>query len=444
MNEKELLNQLFDELFPLMRSITGPGIEESMQMFNKHMPLSISKVPSGTKVYDWTVPPEWHFRQAKLIAPDGHIVCDASVNNLHVVNYSEPIDKEMTLEELEPYLHSIPELPSAIPYITSYYKRKWGFCLSHNKRKKLKPGKYRAIIDAEFVDGGVPFAQCLLQGESPKEILLTSYLCHPSLANNELSGPLALLGLFNRIKSWDKRRYSYRFLINPETIGSLCFLHDHAEELKQNIVSGLTLTCLGGPAENLKYKSSRLKDSLVNQVFLYENKTTSLPIEVVPFTPLGGSDERQFCAPGFNFPMGQISRTTYGEYDGYHNSLDTKDFMKIDNVIESIDTIEQILKYIEICGNPVNLKPFGEPQLGTRNLYPNMNSHETRSNSEDNYIDGRTQLNRTLLMLNMADGETSLIDIAKKAGCSVDDLIPTLSNLEREELIRYNVKMAKV
>lgn len=444
MDEKKLLNDLFDELFPIMRSITGPGIEKSIQIFERYMPLKVTKIPTGTKVFDWIVPQEWHFKKAKLISPHGEIICDADINNLHVVNYSEKINRELSLEELNPHLHSIPELPTAIPYVTSYYKRSWGFCLSHNERMRLKPGKYKAIIETKFIDGGVPFAQCKLEGESKKEILITSYLCHPSLANNELSGPLALLGLYNRIRKWEKRRYTYRFLLNPETIGALCFLHAHAKELKDNLVSGFTLTCVGGPAKELKYKSSRLEGSLINNVLKYSKKNTTLPIEVFPFTPLGGSDERQYCSPGFNFPMGQISRTTYGKYDGYHNSLDTKDFMKIDNVIESIETIEQTLKYIEICGNPVNLQPFGEPQLGKRNLYPNMNSHETRKNSEDEYVDGRTQLNRILLMLNMADGETSLIDIANKAGCSVDDLIPTLLKLEEKELIKYNVKMPKL
>jgi aminopeptidase-like protein len=444
MNEKELLNQLFDELFPLMRSITGPGIEKSMDIFGRYMPLNKTKIRTGTKVFDWTVPSEWHFKRAKLLDPDGNVVCDAEINNLHVVNYSESVDMEITLEELETHLHSIPELPTAIPYVTSYYKKTWGFCLAHNDRMKLKPGYYRAIIDTEFVEGGVPFAQCLLEGDSPKEILITSYLCHPSLANNELSGPLALLGVYNRIKKWNKRRYSYRFLLNPETIGALCFLHDHAKELKENLVSGFTLTCVGGPAKQLKYKSSRLKDSLVNNVFKYDKKVTKLPIEVVPFTPLGGSDERQYCSPGFNLPMGQISRTTYGKYDGYHNSLDTKDFMKIESVIESIETVEQMLKYIEVCGNPINIQPFGEPQLGKRNLYPNMNSNKTRKKSEDKLIDGRTQLNRILLVLNMADGENSLIDIANEAGCSVDDLIPILLKLEEKELIKYNVKEPKL
>lgn len=439
MNEKERLNRVFDELFPIMRSITGPGIEKSYQLVSQHMPLSTTKVPTGTRVFDWTVPPEWHFKQAQLIDPEGNIVCDARKNNLQVVNYSEPVNKELSLEELEPHLHSLPKLPTATPYVTSYYKRTWGFCLSQNERNKLKPGKYRARIETEFVEGGVPLAQCTLQGESKKEILLTSYLCHPSMANNELSGPLALLGLYQRIREWGKRRYTYRFLLNPETIGSLCFLYRHAKELKENLVSGLVLTCVGGPRKKLTYKSSRRSGSLINNVLNYDKKMTSMPIEVTPFDPLSGSDERQYCSPGFNLPMGQISRTTYGSYDGYHNSMDTKEFMGIEHVIESIDTIEQVLKYTEVCGKPINMQPFGEPQLGKRGLYPNMNSSLTANKSEDSFVDGRVQLNRILLMLSMADGENSLIDIAEAAGCSTDELLPILSKLEDKELIKYNL-----
>ena len=444
MNEKEFLDRLFDELFPIMRSITGPGLEQSIDVFSRHMPLQITKIPTGTQVFDWIVPQEWHFSEAKLIGPDGEIVCDAKINNLHIVNYSEPVDKKLSLQELNPYLHSIPELPDAIPYVTSYYKRNWGFCIPHNQRMHLKEGTYHVIIKTKFVDGGVPFAQCKLEGESKKEIMITSYLCHPSLANNELSGPLALLGLYNRISKWNKRRYTYRFVLNPETIGSLCFLYKHAKELKENLVSGLILTCVGGPSKTMRFKSSRIDDSLINRVIEYDKKNIPLPMEKIPFSALGGSDERQYCSPGFNLPVGQISRTTYGTYDGYHNSLDTKEFMGIDHLVESIDNIEQILKYVEVCGNPVNLSPFGEPQLGKRHLYPNMNSNNTRKNSTDKYVDGRTQLNRMLLMLNMADGKNSLIDIAREADCSVDEILPTLTKLEEHNLISYNINIEEL
>ena len=437
--EKKILNDLFDELFPIMRSISGPGIEESMNIFKKHMPsLEIHKTPSNSKVFDWEVPMEWHFKRAQLFGPDGEMICDTNDLNLHVLNYSIPIDKKLSLQELNKHLYSLPDLPDAVPYVTSYYKKNWGFSISHNKRKSLKEGLYHAKIDCKFVEGGVPYAECLLKGESEKEILLSSYLCHPSLANNELSGPLVLLGLYKRISSWKKRRYSYRFLLNPETIGSLCFLNKNRNTIKDKIFTGLVLTCLGGPSKKLNYKLSRNIDSVMNKVISSQKDNFSIPINEIPFTATGGSDERQFCSPGFNLPIGQISRTTYANYEGYHNSLDNKEFLIIDNLIESIDVIEQILKYSEVCGNPVNQSPFGEVQLGKRGLYPNINSSETGSSSSDVINDGRVSLNRRLIMLNMSDGKNSLIDIARECKCSVDELIPTLEFLESKELIKYN------
>ena len=440
-DEFELLNSLFDELFPIMRSITGPGIEKSMALFQRHMPLEISKTPSGSQVFDWTVPPEWHFKSAKILGPNNEIICDANEFNLHVLNYSVSIDKKMTLDELLPHIYSDPKLPDAIPYVTSYYKKNWGFCISENQKNKLKKGIYSVKIEADFVDGGVPIAQCILEGESKKEILLTSYLCHPSLANNELSGPLVLLALYNRIKKWKRRRYTYRFLLNPETIGSICFLYEHSRHLTENIKSGLILTCLGGPSKKLNYKQSREGDFLIDKVVDYAKEIISMPIKTSVFTAIKGSDERQFCSPGFNLPMGQFSRTKYGDYDGYHNSYDNKAFMGIDNLTQSAKAIEEILKYVEVCDKPVNKVPFGEPQLGKRDLYPNINSKKNRKNSSDNVIDGRTELNNRLILLNMSDGKNSLIDIASACGCSVNDLIPTVELLESKGLINYGEKL---
>ena len=442
--EIEFLDDLFDELFPIMRSITGPGIEQSMEIFKRYMPLEISKVPSGSQVFDWTVPQEWHFKSAQLIGPDNEVICDANEFNLHVLNYSISIDKKMPLEELLPHIYTDPKLPDAIPYVTSYYRKNWGFCLSQNQKNSLKEGTYHVKIDTEFVDGGVPFAQCTLPGESKREILLTSYLCHPSMANNELSGPLVLLSLYNRIKKWKKRRYTYRFLLNPETIGSICYLHEYGQHLKENLESGLILTCLGGPSGQLNYKQSRRGDFLIDNVLNYKKENCSMPIDITPFTAIGGSDERQFCSPGFNLPMGQISRTKYVMYDGYHNSDDNKEFMRIEHLVESANAVEELIKLVEVCGNPVNLTPFGEPQLGKRNLYPNVNANVHVNNSSDHIIDGRTELNNRLIILNMADGENSMIDISKMCGCSVEDLIPTLEVLEDKGILKYNEKLKTI
>lgn len=439
-DEKKLLNKVFDDLFPLCRSITGPGLEASIDYFKQYIPLEIEKVASGSYVFDWQVPPEWHFNRARLWGPDGELICDTRISNLHVVNYSEGINGEFPLEELLPHLHSIESLPEAIPYVTSYYQRTWGFCLPHQQLKQLQKGKYKVDIDASFKDdGGVPFAHYKLPGESEKEILLSSYLCHPSLANNELSGPLVLLALYNRIKKWPKRRFSYRFLLNPETIGSLCFLSKYHHHLKEYLEAGMILTCMGGPVSSLRYKASRRGDSifdLLSQLFVSQSDD----YRRIPFSPLGGSDERQYCSPGFNLPMGQMSRSLNDPHTPYHSSLDDKLSMDIDQIIKSVNQLESFLKLSEISGKAVNQSPYGEPQLGKRGLYPNLNSENTRKTSNDCTHDSRWQLNAILTTLSMSDGGATMIDIAAKCNVSLSDLEPVILLLENNGLIKFNTE----
>lgn len=440
-DESRFLDDCFDDLFPILRSITGPGIEASLEYFAQFMPLEATKVPSGESVFDWTVPDEWHCRRAQLWGPEGEVICDTDVNNLHVLNYSEGVDTTLSLDDLQPRLHSIPSLPTAVPYVTSYYKRTWGFCLSQEQRDRLTPGTYTARIDAEFSsNGGVPFATCTLPGDSEREILLTSYLCHPSMANNELSGPLVLLALYRRLAAWPRRRFTYRFLLNPETIGALCFLSRYHDHLATHLEAGLVLTCVGGPNRDLRYKASRTGNSRFDRVMrrIHEGKeSVALGSRYEPFTPLGGSDERQYCSPGFDLPIGQIARTPYGEYDGYHNSLDNKEWMGIERLSETAESLEQMLAVAEISGIPVNLRPYGEPQLGKRGLYPSMSAvHEGPASSDE--VDGRTQLDRILTMLSMADGSTPIASIADRCECSVSDLRPTLERLEAEDLIKMD------
>lgn len=435
--ERVLLDRLFDRLWPLLRSITGPGIEQSLAILGEYMPLTIEKVPSGTQVFDWTVPDEWHCRSASLTGPDGSIVCDLAASNLHVVNYSAPVDQKLALAELQPHLHSLPVLPDAIPYVTSYYNRTWGFCLSDKVRRGLPEGHYHARIDSEFVKGGVPFAESILKGETEHEVLLSSYLCHPSIANNELSGPLALIALHRRLSSWKRRRYTYRFVLNPETIGSICYLWRRGDHLRRAMVAGLILTCVGGTAERLSYKMSRREDSLIDRLMNHRAKNPDGRVaDVRRFSPTSGSDERQYCSPGFNLPVGQIARSIYGEYPGYHNSLDDKAFMGIDTVVRSIDEIEDILSDFEIAGRFVNLSPFGEPQLGKRGLYPNMNSPATRGNSADEVVDERVFLERLLTVLSYGDGKHDMIWIADRLGCGIGALRPVIERLETGGLLQ--------
>jgi aminopeptidase-like protein len=435
--EIALLDSLFDELFPILRSITGPGLRDSLAIVGRHMPLDIIEVASGTKVFDWTVPPEWRLRSARLTGPDGKIIVDAENFNLHVVNYSAPIDRDIDLPLLQAHLYSLPDLPTAVPYVTSYYRPSWGFCLSHAQRANLPAGTYHARIDSEFVDGSVPIGETVLHGETDAEILLTSYLCHPSMANNELSGPLVLLGLYRRLAAWPRRRFTYRFVINPETIGSLCYLYLRAEHLRKHVAAGMVLTCLGGPQPSLSYKMSRRGNTLLDE--LITSFAAPRKINIRRFDPTGGSDERQYCSPGFNFPMGQMARTVYGEYPGYHNSLDDKDFMSIAAIVDSIDQIEGLLSDLEIAGYFRNLSPYGEPQLGRRDLYPTVNAASTRVYSNDSLIDARTFLNHILTILNYADGTRSMLDIARQNGLHLTDCRPVIERLESVGLLKLDL-----
>ncbi len=436
--DEAALSALFDRLFPLMRSITGPGLRQSMEMLAAFMPLEITTVPSGTQVFDWTVPPEWCFRSARLTGPDGAVIVDTADSTLHVVNYSEPIARTLSLAELQPHLYSLPELPEAIPYVTSYYKRSWGFCLPHRQRQTLPEGNYRAVIDSDFKEGSVPLAQTLLPGDSEEEILLTAYLCHPSMANNELSGPLALVALYDRLRAWPRRRYSYRFLLNPETIGALCYLHRYRIEREKTLLAGMVINRIGGPAPHLCYKLSRHGDSLIDRVMQgFANKEVGqarLPVEILPFDPRGGSDERQYGSPGINWPVGQAARTI--EYQGYHNSLDDKDFMGIGHVLRSVDALEDILRIVEISGSYERSNPCGEPQLSRRNLYPSVNNPGAPGLSSDGQNDKRQMLERILVILNRSDGDSRMIDVAKAYGYDIRSFDVPLNVLIRECLIR--------
>jgi len=445
MSEAAFLSELYDELFPILRSLTGPGVTETLAILGRHMPLTLETVASGTKVFDWTVPPSWHCRSARLTGPDGTVLADLAASTLSVVNYSEPVDLTLDLEELQPHLHCLPQLPDAVPYVTSYYKRAWGFCLPHAVRASLQPGRYHARINSEFrTDSGVQIAQAVLPGETPQEILLSSYVCHPSMANNELSGPLALLGLYRRLASWPRRRFTYRFVLHPETIGSLCFLSNHADHVRERMTAGMVLNCTGGTGESLSYKLSRRGDGLLDRLMSHLAglpdrglAEVGLPVTLRPFDPTGGSDERQYNAPGFNFPFGQLARTPPGAYAAYHTSLDTKDYMGIDTVVGTIAALERSLSLAELATHYVNLAPYGEPQLGRRDLYPNTNSRANEGASADNVVDGRTFLNRILYALNYADGQHDGLEIAAKCGAPIGEMRAVIETLERNQLLRF-------
>ena len=434
------LDELFDELFPICRSIAGPGLRESLEIISKHMPLEIEATPTGTKVFDWLVPQEWLISEGRLTGPDGKVYANFERSNLEIVNYSSPVNAQLSWEELRGHLHTIENLPSAIPYVTSYYNKNWGFCIPYQQLNRMPQGNYHAYIDSQFVDGSVNFAHCTIPGETSHGIWLTSYLCHPSLANNELSGPLVLTELYKKISAWKRRRYTYHFVIAPETIGSLCYLARYKDLLINHMVSGMVVTCAGGPALSLSYKLSRQNNSLLDRTAAMLAVNKQPYYKTRPFDPTSGSDERQYCSPGFNLPMGQVSRTVYGTYDGYHNSLDTKHYMNIETLLDSTSKIEELLLCAELSGHFQNLLPFGEPQLGKRGLYPTTNSPANRDASMDQKKDGRKFLDRLLYVLNYSDGEHDMLSIAKMCGCQINDLAPVIRTLEEQGLLQLITK----
>jgi aminopeptidase-like protein len=351
------------------------------------------------------------------------------------VNFSTGIDRTLSFEELRPHLHSIPNLPEAIPYVTSYYQRNWGFCLPYRELERMPPGPYHAYIDADHRPGHLVYGHTLLRGKTNREVLISSYACHPSLANNELSGPIVLALLYGRIAAWPSRRYTYRFVIAPETIGSITYLARHGERLRQVLDAGLVLTCVGGPNKRLSYKTTRRESSLIDRTVLALAKQGDLDVEIRPFIANGGSDERQYNSPGFNLPVGQMARSVYKQYEGYHNSLDTKAFMSIDSLVDSTDRLELLLKALEGAGRFRNLAPFGEVQLGRRGLYPNTNSPELWTYTNDTLADNRTFLNRVMTVLNYSDGVHDMVFVAERCGCKLQELAPVIACLEDNGLL---------
>lgn len=425
---ESFFNALFDELFPILRSITGPGLRESYEIFSRYMPLDILSVNSGEKVFDWIVPLEWRCSEAYLLGPDGEMISNMERLNIEVVNYSEAVDLEIELEDLQTHLYSLPDQPDAIPYVTSYYKKRWGFCISDNQRKDLIPGTYRAVIKSEFVEGTLDIAQTVLPGKSEKEVLICSYLCHPSMANNELSGPLVLLGLYHRLKEMKNRRYTYRFVLNPETIGSLVLLREMGDYFKKNMVAGLVLNCMGGSESELAFKHSR-NNGLLDKLLVHL-KNCGEKIETVPFSPLKGSDERQYCSPGFQLPVCNVSRSFHiSGCNKYHTSLDDKESMGIHNILKSIDSVSNIFYALDNVATFKNSAPFGEPNLGNRGLYPTLSFVQEES------LKQLEELNQIKMLLNYSDGEFDTIDIAEKYNCNVEKMSSAITKLEDHELL---------
>lgn len=421
---KNTLEEYFDRLWPLNRSITGNGLRLSLDILSELIDLNIYEIPSGTRVFDWTIPKEWNVKEAYILDPSGKRIADYSVNNLHLMGYSIPVKKSSSLSELKNNLFTIPDFPEAIPYLTAYYGNRWGFCISHNEYIKLEEGRYEVVIDSELTDGALTIADSVLEGKSGKEIIISTYLCHPSMANNELSGPLVTAFLYRKIRSIPDRYYTYRFVIVPETIGAIAYLSKFKEHLLTNTHAGFVVTCIGDE-NKYTYKRSRQGNCEVDRIATHILRHHAKDYHsVIDFVPIG-SDERQYCSPGFNLPVGSLMRSMYGRYKEYHTSKDNKNFISFGAMEDSVNMYARILRAFEINHKYKNTSPFCEPCLGPRGLYPKIGLKDEKDIS----------LRKILFVLNYSDGNHSLLDIAEKLDCSILDLEKEISILIDELLI---------
>lgn len=411
------------EAFPICRSITGDGVRRTLAMIRERIPLEVHEVPSGTPVLDWTVPKEWNIRDAWIKDSRGNKVIDFQACNLHVLNYSAPVQARLTLEELKEHLFTLPDKPDVIPYRTSYYKQAWGFCLPHHQLLALQEGDYEVLIDSTLADGSLTYGECFLPGDCEREVLISTHVCHPSLCNDNLSGIAVVTWLAGELAARGRRRYSYRFLFIPGTIGSLTWLARNEERVGR-IAHGLVAANLGDPGR-FHYKRSRRGAAEIDRAVLAVLRDSGKEHGVGDFVPFG-YDERQFCSPGFNLPVGSLTRTPYGRYPEYHTSADNLDFVRPEALEESLRTYLAVVDLLEGNRRYVNRNPQGEPQLGRRGLYRTIGGDDA----------GRSRELALLWVLNFSDGEHSLLDIAERSGMSFAAIRAAADALLAVELLR--------
>lgn len=416
----EKLYQLICELYPICRSITGNGFRETLSIIQKHIPLEIHEVPSGTQVFDWTVPKEWNINDAYIKNSQGEKIVDFANSNLHAINYSIPVDKKVSLAELKEHLFTIPEYPDWIPYRTSYYQEMWGFCLSHNQYLQLQDEEYEVYIDSSLEPGYLSYGEYFIPGKTTDEVLISCHACHPSLCNDNLSGISIAVFLAKHLSQFTPH-YSYRFIFIPGTIGSITWLAINEKNVSA-IKHGLVLTCLGDSG-NFTYKKSRRGDAEIDRIVNYVFSNSNEADQVIDFFPYG-YDERQYCSPGFNLPVGCLMRSPHNSFPEYHTSADNLNFVQPQYLAESFTKCISIVNILENNQTYYNKNPKCEPQLGKRGLY------ETDTSSED------TKLNRMAILwiLNLSDGNYTLLDIAKKSGIAFDEI-----KQAADVLLRYNL-----
>lgn len=410
------------DLYPINRSITGQGVRETLTYLGRLLPgLIVHEVPSGTSAFDWVVPEEWTIRDAYIADEAGNRVVDFKAHNLHIVGYSVPTDVWLDRDELDMHLYSLPDQPDAIPYITSYYSKRWGFCLTHNQRMALKPGRYHVVVDSDLKPGVLNYAELILPGESAEEVLLSTYICHPSMANNELSGPVVTTALARWLQGLTKRRYTYRIVFIPETIGSIVYLSRNLEHLKQHVIAGFNITCIGDD-RSYSYLPSRAGNGLADRAALHVLQHIDAGFKRYSWLDRG-SDERQYCAPGVDLPIATIMRSKYAEYPEYHTSLDDLSVVTPDGLKGGYMALRRSIEVIEHNANP-RVTVLCEPQLGKRGLYPTLSTKTSG-----------VQVRVMMDLISYCDGTKTLLEIANLIDEPFWELLPLIEKLAAHGLL---------